>query len=31
MSFILGLLLFVVVGGMLDARLPWRDVTPRRR
>jgi len=24
MSFILGLLLFVVVGGVLDARLPWR-------
>jgi len=24
MSFILGLLLFVVVGGVLDSRLPWR-------
>jgi hypothetical protein len=31
MSFILGLLLFVVGGGVLDARLPWRDAAPRRR
>jgi hypothetical protein len=31
MSFILGLLLFVVVAGVLDGRLPWRDVTPRGR
>jgi hypothetical protein len=30
-SFILGLLLFVIVGGAIDARLPWRDTAPRRR
>jgi hypothetical protein len=30
MSFVLGMLLFVIVGGILDARLPWRDTAPRR-
>jgi hypothetical protein len=30
-SFILGLFLFVIVGGAIDARLPWRDSVPRRR
>jgi hypothetical protein len=28
MSFVVGLLLFVVVAGLIDARLPW---PPRRR
>jgi len=27
MSFILGILLFVVVAGRLDARLPWPSAT----
>jgi hypothetical protein len=31
MSFILGLFLFVVVGGLLDSRLPWRDIASSRR
>jgi hypothetical protein len=30
MSFILGLLLFVVVVGILDARLPWPSSTRSR-
>jgi hypothetical protein len=30
MAFILGLFLFVVVGGILDSRIPWRDGTPRQ-
>jgi hypothetical protein len=31
MSFILGILLFVIGGGILDGRLPWRDLAPPRR
>jgi hypothetical protein len=29
MSFILGILLFVVVAGWLDARLPWPRATKK--
>lgn len=31
MSFVLGLLLFVVVAGFLDARLPWPPAARRKR
>jgi hypothetical protein len=34
MSFVLGLILFVVVAGIIDAKLPWprprRDARPER-
>lgn len=29
MSFIVGILLFVVVAGLLDARLPWPRATKK--
>jgi hypothetical protein len=29
MSFILGMLLFIVVAGLLDARLPWPRATKK--
>jgi hypothetical protein len=31
MSFILGLILFVVVAGIIDAKLPWPRSRPERR